>query len=260
MLDAVSVCAADKVDPNEENLIRQALVGVNLPKFISSDAPLFMTIVDELFGPTTTDQPLEKVQSVKEVGTEMGRAESDLRSACVSRCRALNLQPTEWFLSKVLQLKEVLLVRHGVMIIGEPMSAKSAALKVLAEALTQCEKNRTVYKVINPKSMTMAGLYGSFESGSDGSSGANEWSDGVLGRTFREMAADQSNGGSGQERRWIVFDGPVDPTWIENLNTVLDDSKKLCLMNGEIIPLAPWMNVIFEISDLQKASPAVVGR
>jgi len=52
----------------------------------------------------------------------------------------------------------------------------------------------------------------------------------------------------------------VDPEWVENLNSVLDDNKLLTLPNGERLNLPPNVRIMFEVQDLKYATLATVSR
>ena len=147
---------------------------------------------------------------------------------------------------KVVQLYDTVRVRHGLMLVGAAMGGKTEITKCLAQSLTAINQRVELHR-INPKSISIGRLYGDFEKVT------RDWQDGVLAVTVREATLVAN-------RSWIMLDGPVDAVWIENLNTVLDDNKKLCLISGEIIKLTPQMTLMFEVEDLSEASPATVSR
>ncbi|CAH8607094.1 unnamed protein product [Heterobilharzia americana] len=160
---------------------------------------------------------------------------------------------------KVIQFFETLLVRHGVMLVGPTGGGKTTVYRVLAKVLANLHAanlpdGRPEYQpvktyVLNPKSITMGELYGEVNKLT------LEWHDGLLASIVRQTCVDST-----QDHQWVICDGPVDALWIENMNTVLDDNKMLCLANSERIKLTNYVHMLFEVQDLAVASPATVSR
>lgn len=50
----------------------------------------------------------------------------------------------------------------------------------------------------------------------------------------------------GKEQKWLILDGPINNSWVENLSSAIDDNKVLILANGERI-LIPQQVMILNV-------------
>uniref|UniRef100_A0A8B9HQW1 Dynein, axonemal, heavy chain 9 n=1 Tax=Astyanax mexicanus TaxID=7994 RepID=A0A8B9HQW1_ASTMX len=216
----------------EDQVLMRALRDFNVPKIVTDDMPVFMGLIGDLF-------PALDVPRKRDLDFEKFVRESVLD---------LKLQAEDNFVLKVVQLEELLAVRHSVFVVGNAGTGKSQVLKSLNKTY-QNMKRRPVWADLNPKAVTNDELFGIINPAT------REWKDGLFSNIMRELA-NVSHAGP----KWIVLDGDIDPMWIESLNTVMDDNKVLTLASNERIPLNPTMRLVFEISHLRTATPATVSR
>ncbi|XP_062234716.1 dynein axonemal heavy chain 9-like [Platichthys flesus] len=216
----------------EDQVLMRALRDFNIPKIVTDDMPVFMGLIGDLF-------PALDVPRKRDLEFEKHVKDSILD---------LKLQAEDNFVLKVVQLEELLAVRHSVFVIGNTGTGKSKVLRSLQRTY-QNMKRRPMWTDLNPKAVTNDELFGIINPAT------REWKDGLFSNILRDLSNVAHNG-----PKWIVLDGDIDPMWIESLNTVMDDNKVLTLASNERIPLNPTMRLVFEISHLRTATPATVSR
>ncbi|SMQ54365.1 unnamed protein product [Zymoseptoria tritici ST99CH_3D7] len=233
----IAVVGAEGADTVvEPQIIVQSIRETIAPKLVRDDALLMAQVEAEAF-PGVQYMPASL---------------EELRSALEEVVKERKLVATDAWLTKVLQLYQIQSLHHGVMMVGSSGTGKSTAWQALLAALQKVDGIEGVCHVIDPKVMSKESLYGTLDSTT------REWTDGLFTSILRKVV-DNLRGEDGK-RHWIVFDGDVDPEWVENLNSVLDDNKLLTLPNGERLGLPSNVRVMFEVETLRYATLATVSR
>jgi dynein heavy chain 1 len=221
---------------DEQTVLIQSVSETMVPKLVGDDITLLKSLMNDVFpGVKYTFSPLEGLTN-------------KIREVCAER----HLVASESFMTKILQLYGVTNLSHGLMMVGPPATGKSCSWSVLLEALRRFEGKSAHSFVIDPKAITKDELYGFLDPTT------REWTDGIFTYILRKIIDNKLN--ELERRQWIIFDGDVDPEWVENLNSVLDDNKLLTLPNGERLAIPPNVRIMFEVQDLNNATLATVSR
>lgn len=209
------------VETEEEQTVYNSVRLVIEPKLKSTELTVFENVLLQLF-------PAKKPQCKT----------SSLENSIRDVCQTLNLSAEKQFLGKILELVEIIKGKTGVIIVGPTFTGKTTMVRVLQSA----SDKKVNIKIVNSKTLTLQQLYGRIDKDL-------QWRDGIITKYLREGYEDQD---------WIILDGSADSLWVDNLNPVLDNNKKLCLPSGEVLHLAINKRIIFELENLNQASPAMV--
>lgn len=181
----------DELAAAEKNALIVGACNNVLPKLVAEDMPVFTSVLEEVFP-----------------GSEVAKMEdAKAREEIVAACEKHQFVPAEKFIQKVLQLKQVIETRHGIMVVGK--CGKTAALTVLLQVLEKLDGKKGDMYVIDPKAISKDKLYGSL----DGTT--LEWTDGVVTSLLRRIIDNQK--GESERRHWIVFDGDVDVSTVQQI-------------------------------------------
>jgi len=224
-------------DHDDEKLLVRAIKETNIPKLVGPDVNIFLGLLKDIFA--------------EAIDSEASKENASLETAIDEQLVKSRLSEGKAWKSKVMQLYNISQVRHGIMVVGPTGSGKSAMIQLLQECLQNTKGIQYKLNRINPKAISPEDFYGA----KSDKTKDKEWVDGVFTKIWEKC-----NKKNLKQNTWIVLDGPLDCTWIENLNSVLDDNKMLTLANGQRIPMTDNVKLIFEIEQLNHAEPSTISR
>lgn len=237
----------------EEDLLVRALGEVVKPKLDAEDLPAYENSMGVVFTKATSfssQLPTDVEEALRDI-----MVEEKLESDAV-------------FLEKVAQLFSLIQHQSGIILVGPTGSGKSTTWKSLHAALKKTAVRSSFRSldgsaqasssvtVLDAKLLSTRQLYGYLDPIT------REWSDGLFAKFLRNLSVtrDDNDANNAHSLHWLVFDGDIDPDWVENLNSVLDDNKILTLPSGEQIPLLPNTRILFETDSLEHANPSTISR
>lgn len=213
-------------DLDDASVMAHSVLDTVGPRLVAADAPLFAELVRDVFPGVQPPPP----------------ADVTLRNALAGHDDA--------FVAKVEQLYQVLQVSHGVVLVGAAGTGKTSAWRALLGALERVDGRAGVAHVMEPKVLSKDALYGHLDATT------REWTDGLFTHTLRRALESRERA----KRHWIVFDGDLDPEWVETLNSVLDDNRQLTLPTGERLALPEHVRLLFEVDSVAYATRATITR
>ncbi|XP_026667107.1 dynein heavy chain 12, axonemal-like [Ceratina calcarata] len=223
-------------EEDENVLLLRSLIDIILPRLCRADIHIFTSVMRNVFPDTNLSPPdyttfLETLEAV---------------------CESRSIRNHDSFKLKILQLFELVYVYQSLVIIGKPLVGKTEILNVLRAVLSSLHEQGIEFGVnielerIFPSAIDTDRLFGHFDEKT------NIWKDGVCSKVFRSFSQNKL-----PSKKWIIFDGPMKNTWIDNLHTIVDNSKTLHLASGENIN-TDSVSVIFETMNIENVSPAIV--
>ena len=225
-----------EADVSESEMVVRILNENDLPSLTQEDSILFLDLVSTLF-PGLSGKKLEDI-----------RRSDIFRAICEAKFLEYDAIPAIRWKEKLENFYDTCLVRRGLCLVGPTGSGKSAILQTCLQTLESLAGSTQWVKMMNPKAVDLVKIFGYHDQVK------SKWREGIFSTLWRKAAKNSSSD------NWLVFDGPVDSDWMEDLNTVLDDTGVLALANGDRLPFPKNLRIVLETDHLENSSPAMASR